>query len=583
MIISLQPIPWVTGNQLRIVFTIAFAFTLFVSMFDSFGLKGNDNSHDPSALIKDGSKYWQFTTGDGIYAAYSNDLILWTAGPKTVFPIGSWPSWINSAVPGFAGTFWAPDCIYMNGKFYLYYSCSTFGSSRSAIGVATSASLDPNSSNYGWTDLGMVVSSASSSDINAIDPAMFRDSDGKVYMSYGSFSGGIGVFEIDPTTGKRKSGSTTTRVAGGGGADWEAPYIIKEGSYYYLFVNRGYCCKGTSSTYKIVMGRSSNVRGPYTDKAGVALTSNGGTTALATSGRYIGPGHFGLLRENGSNFVSIHYYDGNANGAAKLDVINMGFSGGWPFLTRDWIASGQYRITNKNSNKVWDAWGCTGAAGQSVAQGSWANLTCQKWNFSPVGDGAYRITNALGGRSVDIVNCGASNGTKLQLWDWLNNNCQKFEIERAADGSHVITPLNTTRVVEVPGALTTDGTLLALYDYNGHNTQKWVIASATTAASAREAIDEDEHSQLSDPLEVTVFPNPAGKNEITISAHVTAPEITVRIIDLTGKEIFVTKKSIEVPGIFTHSINVSTFPKGPYLITLEDSNVIRQKVRIVLE
>jgi hypothetical protein len=125
--------------------------------------------------------------------------------------------------------------------------------------------------------------------------------------------------------------------------------------------------------------------------------------------------------------------------------------------------------------------------------------------------------------------------------------------------------------------------LLALYDYNGHNTQKWVIASATTAASAREAIDEDEHSQLSDPLEVTVFPNPAGKNEITISAHVTAPEITVRIIDLTGKEIFVTKKSIEVPGIFTHSINVSTFPKGPYLITLEDSNVIRQKVRIVLE
>ncbi len=244
---------------------------------------------------------------------------------------------------------------------------------------------------YGLT-LGMVVSSSVSSDINAIDPALFMDSNGKVYLSYGSFSGGIGVVEIDPATGKKKSGASVVKVAGGSGADWEAPYIVKEGSYYYLFANRGLCCKGSSSTYYIVVGRSSSPTGPYVDKSNVNMNSGGGSVMLGSSGRYIGPGHFGLLRQGGSNFVSMHYYDGNDNGNPKLDIVNMGFSSGWPFLTRDWIASGTYRITNQNSGKVWDAWGCTGAAGQAIAQGTWSNVACQKWNFTPVGDGNYRIT-----------------------------------------------------------------------------------------------------------------------------------------------------------------------------------------------
>lgn len=493
--------------QLKKMFMIMLmSLTLTTIVKNSFALKGQYQSHDPSALIKDGSKYWMFTTGAGIYAAYSTDLISWTSGPKTVFPIGTWPSWINSAVPGFDGTFWAPDCIYMNGKYYLYYSCSTFGSSRSAIGVATSPTLDQNSASYQWTDLGMVVSSSTSADVNAIDPALFKDSNGKVYMTYGSFSAGIGIVEINSSTGKIVSGGAITKIAGGSGADWEAPYMIKEGSYYYLFVNRGYCCRGANSTYYIVAGRSTSPTGPFVDKNNVNLRSGGGSVMLGTSGRYIGPGHFGLLRENGSNFVSIHYYDGNDNGNAKLDIVNMGFSNGWPFLTRDWIASGLYRITNKNSNLVWDAWGCTGAAGQAIAQGTWSNLNCQKWNFTPVGDGAYQITNSLGGRSADLVNCNTANGTKLQLWDWLNNNCQKLKIERASDGSHVLTPLATDKVVEVPGKSTTAGVQLAIYTYNGGNNQKWVIASTTAARSAEPEVATEAAGIESD--EWIIYPNP---------------------------------------------------------------------------
>lgn len=295
-------------------------------------LTGTLNSHDPAALVKDGSRYYHFTTGTGVWYSTSTNLINWTPGPSTVFPSGQWPSWINSAVPGFGGNFWAPDVIYMNGYYWLYYCASTFGSSRSAIGVTRSTSLQ----NPNWQDQGVVVqSNGSSGAFNAIDPALFRDTNGNVYMSYGSWFGGIAIIRINPATGKMMSSTNTTKIAGGGGASWEAPYIVREGSYYYLFVNRGNCCQGVNSTYRIVVGRSTSVTGPYLNQSGGNLNSSDGTNVLTSSGKYIGPGHFGLFRENGCNYVSTHYYDGNNNGNPKLDILRMTLSNGWPVLTRN--------------------------------------------------------------------------------------------------------------------------------------------------------------------------------------------------------------------------------------------------------
>jgi arabinan endo-1,5-alpha-L-arabinosidase len=283
-------------------------------------LSGLLNSHDPATLIRDGDTYWHFTTGDGIWSSVSKNLSHWESSNTTVFPIGDWPSWINSYVPDFAGHFWAPDIIFMNGMYYLYYSCSTFGSSRSAIGVVRTTSLnDPD-----WQDLGVVVSSnGSTSAINAIDPGLFRDDDGKIYMTYGSWFGGIGIIEIDTLTGW--SNSSTTHLYGGDHQSIEASTIFKEGEYYYLVVNRGNCCQGINSTYYITAGRSANVMGPYEDFQ----------TILQTEGKYIGPGHFGLLRESCGNFVSVHYYDGEDNGRPKLDILKLTFTDDWPELSRN--------------------------------------------------------------------------------------------------------------------------------------------------------------------------------------------------------------------------------------------------------
>jgi arabinan endo-1,5-alpha-L-arabinosidase len=469
---------------------------------------GANGSHDPGTLVKEGNKYWMFTTGDGIYGAYSTDLINWTPGPRTVFPSNpnSWPTWINTIIPGFAGNFWAPECIYLNGKYYMYYSCSTFGSSTSAIGVATSLSLDPASPNYGWTDQGMVIASNSSTGVNAIDPAILQDTNGQLYMYYGSFSGGLGVLELDPQTGLKKAGATTTFVAGNttsGTRDWEAAYVVKENGFYYFYANRGLCCQGLNSTYRIVVGRSTSPTGPFVDKNGVSLratnaqataagSSGVGSLVLGSSGRYIGPGHFGLLRDNGVNYVSMHYYDGTANGAPKLDIATLKYdANNWPIISRDWLPAGRYKITNQNSGLVWDAWGCTASLGSPIAQAPWLGALCQQWDFIPVGDGYYKLANALNpNRVADLTNCVNANGTAIDIWDWLNNDCQKMQVQRAANGSFIFSPAAAnTRLLEVPAASTIPGVQLGLWDYTGHDCQKWAIevAPATWTGAASTA------------------------------------------------------------------------------------------------
>ena len=300
---------------------VFFCFGLFSLAFfnaRAIDILGLPIVHDPATIIKDGTKYYEFCTGTGIRSLYSYDLITWYDNAYMVF--NTEPSWCVKYRDN-ENDFWAPDIIYMNNAYYLFYSCSSWGSSYSAIGVAKTKSLNTPS----WTDLGEVVSSdGTDTAINAIDPGIFRDDDGKVYMSYGSWFGGIGIIEID--TVNCKSIGSTTHLYGGSHQSIEASYIFKDGDYYYLVVNRGNCCFGVYSTYYITVGRGTNVKGPYENFR----------TLLSTDGKYIGPGHFGLLRECGNNYVSIHYYDGNNGGLPILDILKMTMVDGWPVLTRDY-------------------------------------------------------------------------------------------------------------------------------------------------------------------------------------------------------------------------------------------------------
>lgn len=382
-------------------------------------LSGLTNSHDPGTIAKDGSTYFHFTTGTGIWYSASTNLTTWTGGPSPVF--SSYPSWIYNKIPSFGGSFWAPDIIHMNGYFYLYYSVSTFGSSNSAIGVARSASL----TSPAWQDLGIVVESyGGSSEINAIDPALYRDHDGKVYMSYGSFFGGIGLAEINQSTGKLNG--SVTKIYGGNHADIEAPYITRNGDYYYLFINRGACCNGASSTYYVQVARSTSIYGPYTDVR---------TVLPNVDGKYKGPGHIGLLKQDGCNYVSTHYYDLNNNGAAKLDILKMTYSNGWPTLTRSFsvascggVSDGLYRITARHSSKDLMVSGSSTANGANVVQYSYSSSKSQQWYVINQGTGYYSVINANSLQSLDVYNNSTASGTNIAQWPYWGGAGQKWNL-----------------------------------------------------------------------------------------------------------------------------------------------------------
>ncbi|MGC4016570.1 MAG: arabinan endo-1,5-alpha-L-arabinosidase [Luteolibacter sp.] len=282
--------------------------------------------HDPSTIVRCGKLSWFFSTGQGIKSFSSTDLVNWNEGPP-VFK--TFPAWHDALVPGNRGYLWAPDVIQRSGRYWLYYSVSTFGKNTSAIGLVSSPTLDPADPQYGWKDEGMVVRSERGNDYNTIDPAVHLTKDGKPWMTFGSFWSGIQLLELDPATGLAKKDAKPKRIA------WnqqiEAPALIHHGDDYYLFVNWGLCCKGTSSTYEIRMGRSRTIGGPYVDKDGRDLATGGGTLFLKSDGRYIGPGHFAEVDGFPGTRFSFHYYDGEVNGMSKLGIRDLTWSkDGWP-------------------------------------------------------------------------------------------------------------------------------------------------------------------------------------------------------------------------------------------------------------
>jgi arabinan endo-1,5-alpha-L-arabinosidase len=319
-------------STLPILFAPFLLFTLFplftpTTKASPIPLTGVLGAHDPSTLEQYASNgYIYFATGTDIVSRTSTNMTNWHNGPAVFSTI---PSWTTSAVPGFTGDFWAPDVSYFNGIYHLYYAVSTFGSQVSAIGMATSPTLNPSSPSYHWTDQGEVIGSQVGSLYNAIDPSILVKSDNTVWMTFGSYWNGIYETQLDPTTGKPLN-STTTQLANNNMI--EASYLYERNGFYYLFVNWGMCCQRVNSTYNIRIGRSTSVNGPFLDETGKQMTQSGGTLLLGTDGKYIGPGQTGIFTDtNNQNWLSDHYYDGTNNGSPTYELQQLNWTAdGWP-------------------------------------------------------------------------------------------------------------------------------------------------------------------------------------------------------------------------------------------------------------
>ncbi|QJX48208.1 family 43 glycosylhydrolase [Hymenobacter taeanensis] len=513
-------------NKVKLLLILGF---LLLIGHSSLALQGMTGIHDPSTIIKRNGVYHTWGTGDQIYHLTSTDMVHWQTAP-TVFAAGTWPGWINNYVSDFKGFFWAPECIYRNGKYYMYYSCST-GQRPCAIGLATSTDLTT------WTDQGMVVYSDNSTVYGSIDPAVFDDANGRFWMVFGSHLTGIWSIELDPATGKRLN-NVAKNLAGSGQSEHEAAYMMQHGGYYYLFYNRGTCCAGINSTYYVQMGRSTSPDGPFVDKNGVDLLAGGGTDFLARDDNnnarfdsHYGPGHVGLLSENGVNFLSFHYYDGFHNGTPALGISNLSWdSNGWPAVTHDWLPSATYTITSPTSGKVWAYAGCNidVTARQPLLQTTAVpGQDCQQWRLRSTGNGVYIIGSSSQGINVDVIDCNEAAGTALSIRAASPFTCQRFWVERAADGSYVLSYIYGNRVIGVPNASTTDGTVLQLLDYTGEANQRWTITPVSTVTAARSAHE----------AQIQLFPNPTrdGNFSVQLPAGTAA---TIMVTDMGGRVVY---------------------------------------------
>jgi arabinan endo-1,5-alpha-L-arabinosidase len=304
-------------------------------------LDGDVGTHDPSTVIQQDGRFYSYGTGAGLPVSMSDDGWTWRRSGTLMEALpGGRPG--PEVLKRGGNNTWAPDVIRSGGKYFVYYSAPGT-QPKAAIGLLVGKTLDPNSPDYKWEDGGPVVWSDGVEDSNAIDPGVFRDpTNGTLWLTYGSYFGYIRLVQLNPNTGKRLYPNVKpVNVAVNG----EASVIIFRDGWYYLLLTHGSCCAGANSSYNIRMGRSRKVGGPYVDNVGVGMLQGGGKLFLGSSGRFVGPGHFGLLDlGDGVQKFSCHYEaDLDRGGISVLDIRPLLWRDGWP-LAGENFKPGTYEI-----------------------------------------------------------------------------------------------------------------------------------------------------------------------------------------------------------------------------------------------
>ena len=240
----------------------------------------NASVHDPSVIKVDDTYY---VLGSHLAMAKTKDLMQWDKvadGVNAANPLfddvtkelAEALDWAESE------TLWAGDIIQLeDGKFYMYYNACKGDSPRSALGVAVADHIEGP-----YKDLGIFLKSGMWNETsedgtiydatvhpNVIDPHTFFDAENRLWMVYGSYSGGIFILELNPETGfPYPDQGYGKHLIGGNHSRIEGPYIQYDPNteYYYLYTTFGGLAAGDG--YNMRVARSKNPDGPYVDAEG---------------------------------------------------------------------------------------------------------------------------------------------------------------------------------------------------------------------------------------------------------------------------------------------------------------------------
>ena len=447
--------------------------------------------HDPSTIMECDGKYYTFGTGGG--GLISEDGWTWNSG---------------AVRPGGGA---APDVIKIGDRYLIAYGATgggLGGGHNGRILTMWNKTLDPKSPDFKYSEAVQVASSNGTEDCDAIDPGLLLDpTDGRLWLSYGTFFGFIRLVELDPETGKRVEGNEAINIA----IDCEATTMMYRDGWYYLLGTHGTCCDGANSTYNIVVGRSRKVNGPYLDNIGRDMLKGGGKMVVAAGGRVVGPGHFGLLDlGDGVQKMSCHYEaDLDQGGRSVLGIRPLLWKNGWP-VAGDNFREGTYEIESerrgyalelavdfvrmaggmrgfmRNSNEpvkpvpsqtladVINTWP-TGNIGVRI--GDYMFRPNQKWTITAVPDAGgypggpyYKIVIAGTNRALaataeaEVITVPAFTGAPEQLW----------QIDQLTDGTYRIMPKLVPDSKEKLALISSGDSspTLAKFDMNSDNS-KW--------------------------------------------------------------------------------------------------------------
>ncbi len=423
-------------------------------------LTGSTGVHDPT-LFKNGSTY---------YVARTNSNRLLSAPSLS----GPW-STVPGVIPGGSNK-WAPHVVQVGDTYYLYYAVSSFGTNNSRIGVMRSTTPGIPES---WVDLGDVIRSGTldpnGATYNAIDPAVHQDDEGQWWIVWGSHFDGIMIQRLEddmqtvtgPVTLLAYRGSDRFPVDNPNFNRIEGPVIFKRNNYYYLITAWDWCCRanGNDNTYKVVIGRSEQIDGPYVDKNGIPLTQGGGSIILNSrvalpgvtpAGLYRAPGGADIFIEDGVYYMVYHAY----RPANTLAIRPMNWHDDWPYFDEldggpyDLRDGAYYRLINQDgiitdpnslqnpmpSNRCLTATLDTEgeALVTNVIQATCADTVAQVWQLHREFDGFYRWRSLIGDQSYCLAVADVSEGTNVLLapCDAADTTLQQWYFDDTGHGFH---------------------------------------------------------------------------------------------------------------------------------------------------
>lgn len=418
---------------------------------------------DPDIMYTNG-KYYIYTTATGpnasqFHAYSSTDLLNWV-DEGIVLDLAN-VSWAHTDG-------WAPSVVAKNGKYYFYFTAAK------KIGVAVSTS--PTGP---FVDKGSAL--AIGDGANPIDPMAFIDTDGQPYLYWGNTTFNVQKLNADMisftgTLGHNKPSNY-----------FEAPYVIKRSSTYYLMYSVN---DYTIDDYHVEYATSTNPMGPWTTQGRI-------TSPL---GAIKGPGHNAVIKKPGCTdeyFFIYHrrtstnvnerqvaidrlFFDSNGN-IMPINITTSGVTsspGTAACLMPNPIANGQYAVRSKintttGAGLYLDIVGC--ATGNADVR-TWTRTTCdgQKWNLTYLGNGFYKFISQLPNhKSLDLDGCTIDRGTNIQAWDVFNNDCQQFRIEAAGNGWYRIMTKAGNNVLDIANGDATPGADVRAWSWNGADPQLW--------------------------------------------------------------------------------------------------------------